>query len=158
MTWARHVACIEGRRNIYRVLVGSHGRKKSLGSPRRRWENNTKMDLQGVGCRTRTELLWLELGIVGGPSWTRLWTLSLKKNAENFLTSWGPVSFSRRTVLHGVSLVVWLRIKTIVNVWFAIASHTVRLCCVIHNVKLINCRQITDYWWIGFVACVLCNL
>ena len=48
-------------------------------------------------------------------------------------------------MLHGVSLVVWLRIKTIVNVWFAIASHTVRLCCVIHNVKLINCRQITDY-------------
>jgi len=26
-------------------------------------------------------------------------------NAKNFLTNWGPVSFSRRTLLHGVS---WL--------------------------------------------------
>ena len=53
---------------MYRVLVGSHGGKRPLGSPRRRWEYNTKMDIQGVGWRTRTELLWLKLGTVGGPS------------------------------------------------------------------------------------------
>jgi len=32
------------------VLVGKPGRKKSLGRPRRRWENNIKMDFQEVGC------------------------------------------------------------------------------------------------------------
>jgi hypothetical protein len=32
--------------------------KKPLGRPRRRWENNIKMDLQEVGCKS-TELIEL---------------------------------------------------------------------------------------------------
>ena len=67
MSWARHVARIEGRRAVYRVLIGSRGGKRPLGNLRRRWEYNNKMGLQGVGWRTRTELLWLKLGTVGGP-------------------------------------------------------------------------------------------
>ena len=39
----------EGR-GVYRVLVGKPGGKRPLGRPRRRWENNVKMDLQEVGC------------------------------------------------------------------------------------------------------------
>jgi len=31
-------------------MVGKSGRKKSLGRPRRRWENNIKMNPKGVGC------------------------------------------------------------------------------------------------------------
>jgi hypothetical protein len=38
----------EGR-GVYRVLVGKPKGKGSLGSPRRRWEYNIKMDLQEVG-------------------------------------------------------------------------------------------------------------
>jgi hypothetical protein len=38
----------EGR-GVNRVLVGKPGGKRSLGRPRRRWENNIKMDLQEVG-------------------------------------------------------------------------------------------------------------
>jgi hypothetical protein len=38
----------EGRR-VYRVLVGKLEGKRPLGRPRRRWENNVKMDLQEVG-------------------------------------------------------------------------------------------------------------
>ena len=38
------------RRAIYRVLVGKPERKRSLGRPRSRWKDNTKMDLQCVGC------------------------------------------------------------------------------------------------------------
>ena len=34
---------------MYRVLVGKPGGKRSLGRPRRRWEDNIKMDLQEVG-------------------------------------------------------------------------------------------------------------
>jgi len=34
----------------YRVLVGEHEGKRPLGRPRRRWEDNIKMDLQEVGC------------------------------------------------------------------------------------------------------------
>ena len=39
----------EGR-GVYRVLVGKPKGKKPLGKPRRRWEDNIKIDLQEVGC------------------------------------------------------------------------------------------------------------
>ena len=35
-------------RGVYRVLVGKPEGKRPLGRPRRRWENNIKMDLQEV--------------------------------------------------------------------------------------------------------------
>jgi hypothetical protein len=38
------------RRDIYRVLVGKCKGKRPLGRPRRRWEDNIKMDLQEVEC------------------------------------------------------------------------------------------------------------
>ena len=34
---------------VHRVLVGKSEGKRSLGRPRRRWEDNIKMDLQGSG-------------------------------------------------------------------------------------------------------------
>jgi hypothetical protein len=37
-------------RGVYRVLVGKPEGKRSLGRPRRRWEDNIRMDLQEVGC------------------------------------------------------------------------------------------------------------
>ena len=36
-------------RGVYRVMVGKPEGKRPLGRPRRRWEDNIKMDLQGVG-------------------------------------------------------------------------------------------------------------
>jgi hypothetical protein len=37
------------RRDVYRVLVGKPEGKRSLGRPRRRWEDSVKMYLQEVG-------------------------------------------------------------------------------------------------------------
>ena len=37
-------------RGVYRVFVGKIDVKRPLGRPRRRWEDNIKMDLQEVGC------------------------------------------------------------------------------------------------------------
>jgi hypothetical protein len=37
------------RRGAYRVLVGKPEGRRPLGRPRRRWEDNIKMDLQEVG-------------------------------------------------------------------------------------------------------------
>ena len=36
-------------RGVHRVLVGKSAGKRPLGRPRRRWEDNIKMDLQEVG-------------------------------------------------------------------------------------------------------------
>ena len=44
-------SCIQG-------LVGKPERKRPLGRPRRRWEDNIKMDIQEVGCG---DMNWIEL-------------------------------------------------------------------------------------------------
>jgi hypothetical protein len=36
-------------RNAYSILVGTPEGKRPLGRPRRRWEDNIKMDLRGIG-------------------------------------------------------------------------------------------------------------
>jgi len=49
MRWVGHVARIVEGRGVYRVLVRKHGGKRPVGRPRRRWEDNIKMDVQEVG-------------------------------------------------------------------------------------------------------------
>jgi len=49
MKWAGHVARMGEDRSVHRVLVGKPEGKRSLWRPRRRWEDNIKMDLQEVG-------------------------------------------------------------------------------------------------------------
>jgi len=58
MRWPGHVARVGERRGVYRVLVGRPGGKRPLGRPRRRWEDNIKMDLQEMGC---AGMDWIEL-------------------------------------------------------------------------------------------------
>jgi hypothetical protein len=58
MRWVGHVARIGESRGIYRVLVGKPEGKRPLGRPRRRWEDNIKMDLQDVRCR---DIDWIKL-------------------------------------------------------------------------------------------------
>ena len=52
------MARMEKGRGVYKVLVGKPEGKRPLGRPRRRWENNIKMDLREVrrGCGD-----WMEL-------------------------------------------------------------------------------------------------
>jgi hypothetical protein len=37
------------KRNAYRILVGKPEGKRPLGRPRRRWEDNTRIDLREIG-------------------------------------------------------------------------------------------------------------
>jgi hypothetical protein len=46
------------RRSLHRVLVGKPEGKRPPGRPRRRWENNIKMDLQEMECGGMD---WIEL-------------------------------------------------------------------------------------------------
>jgi hypothetical protein len=45
-----NVVCTRKRIGEHRILVGKHEGKKPLGRPRRRLEDNVKMDLQEIGC------------------------------------------------------------------------------------------------------------
>jgi len=44
MRWRRHVARVGERRGVYKVSLGKPGGKRPLGRPRRRLEDNIKME------------------------------------------------------------------------------------------------------------------
>jgi len=58
MRWAGHVALMGEGRGVYRVLVGKLVGKRPLVRPRRRWEDNIKIDIEEVGCGSMN---WIEL-------------------------------------------------------------------------------------------------
>jgi hypothetical protein len=58
MRWEGRIARIGERRGVYRILLWKPEGKRPLGRPRRRWEDNIKMDLQEVGCGVMD---WIEL-------------------------------------------------------------------------------------------------
>ena len=103
MRWAGHVARMGEGRVVHRVLVGKPEGKRPLWRPRPRWEDNIKVDLQevGGGCGN-----WMELA-QDRDRWR-----ALVRTVRNLRVpkmqgiSWlaaEPVSFSRRTLLRGVS-------------------------------------------------------
>jgi len=57
--YAGHVTCTGKRGGAYRVLLGKPERKRPLGRPMHRWENNINMKLQ-------------EVGYMGGMDWINL--------------------------------------------------------------------------------------
>jgi hypothetical protein len=46
MKWARRVARMREKRNIYSVFMGKHEGKRRLGGPRRSWPDDTKVGLK----------------------------------------------------------------------------------------------------------------
>ena len=66
MRLAGHVARMGERRSVYRVLVGKPEGKRPRGRPRRRWEDNIKMDLQEVKWGVWDGLSWFRIGTGGG--------------------------------------------------------------------------------------------
>ena len=66
MRWAGHVTRMEEGRGELKVLVGKPERKRPLGRPRRRWEDNIKMDLEEVGRGWGTGWSWLRIWTGGG--------------------------------------------------------------------------------------------
>jgi hypothetical protein len=94
MRWAGYVARMGEGRVVCRGLVGTPERKRPLGRPRRRWEDNIRMDLQEVVCGC---VEWIGL-IQDRERWRVLvsdvMNLRVPYNTGNFLTSCKPDSFS----------------------------------------------------------------
>ena len=79
---------MEKGRGVHKVLVAKPEGKRSLGRPRRRWEDNIKMDLDelGRGCGD-----WMEL-VQDRDRWRALvstvMNFRVPQNAGNFLISY----------------------------------------------------------------------
>jgi hypothetical protein len=58
MRWAGHIARMAEKRNAYRILLGKPEGKRPLGIPRRRWEENIKIELRETGWGGMD---WIEL-------------------------------------------------------------------------------------------------
>jgi hypothetical protein len=58
MRWAGHVARIEEGREVLRVLVEKLEEKRSLGRPKRRWEDGIRMDLRAISW---VSVDWIQL-------------------------------------------------------------------------------------------------
>ena len=49
LRWAAHVARMEEGRSAFKILTSTPAGKRPSGKPRRRWENNIRMDLEEIG-------------------------------------------------------------------------------------------------------------
>jgi hypothetical protein len=88
------------KRNAYRLLVGKPEGKRPLGRKRRRWVNNIKMDLRGIGWGVMD---WIDLA-QDRDQWRSLvitvMNLRVSQNAGKFLSSCTIGGFSRWPQLH----------------------------------------------------------
>ena len=57
---------MEEDRSAFKILTGKPSGKRTLGWPRRRWEDNIRMDLEEVGM-PGIGLIRLRIGIIGEP-------------------------------------------------------------------------------------------
>ena len=49
LRWAGHVARMEEGSSAFKILTGNPIRMRPFGRPRRRWEDNIRMDLEELG-------------------------------------------------------------------------------------------------------------
>ena len=49
LRWAGHEAVREEGRSVFKILTGTPARKRPLGRPRRRCEDNIRMDIKEIG-------------------------------------------------------------------------------------------------------------
>jgi hypothetical protein len=68
LRWAGHVARMEKGSNAFKILTGKPTGKRPLVRPRRRWEDNIRMDFKEIGINTRNiGMIQLWIGIIGEP-------------------------------------------------------------------------------------------
>ena len=58
---------MEEGRSAFKILTGKPTGKRPLGKPRRRWEDNIRMDLGEISINAGIGLIRLMIGIIGEP-------------------------------------------------------------------------------------------
>ena len=58
LRWAGYVARMEEGKSAFKILAGKPAGNRRLRRPRRRWEENIRLDLKEIGINTRN---WVDL-------------------------------------------------------------------------------------------------
>ena len=53
LRWACHVARMEEGRSAFKMSIGTPAGRRPLGRPRRRWEDNIRMNIKEIGINTK---------------------------------------------------------------------------------------------------------
>ena len=77
--WVGHVPRLQEGRSTLKILTGKPTGKTPWGRPRRRWEDNIRMDLEEIGSMRVIGLIRLRIGIIGELLWMRHWTSGFYK-------------------------------------------------------------------------------
>ena len=56
LRWSGHVATMEEGRSALKMSIGKPTGRRPLGRPRRRWEDNIRMDLKEIGINRRNSV------------------------------------------------------------------------------------------------------
>jgi hypothetical protein len=103
--------------------VGKPDGRTLLDKPRRRWEYNIKMDLREIGWGG---VDWIDLA-QDRDRWRALvkavMNLRVSQNLRNFLNSRGPVSFSGRTLLHGIVSTSIIRLCILISIFLCLYTY-----------------------------------
>ena len=64
LRWTGHAARMQEGRSVFKILTGKPTGKRLLGRPRRRWEDNIRMDLKKISINTRNWVDSTRIGII----------------------------------------------------------------------------------------------
>jgi hypothetical protein len=103
MRCTQNVVFLWAKRNANTNLMETPEGKRPLGRPRRRWEDNIKMDVREIGWDAMD---WIDLA-QDRDKWrapvNTVMKIRVPQNIGKFLSSCATGGFSRRSQLHGVS-------------------------------------------------------
>ena len=60
LRWAGHVARMEEGRSAFKILTGKPTGMRPLARPRRRWEDNIRMDLEEISINAGNWVDWVQ--------------------------------------------------------------------------------------------------
>lgn len=109
LIWVGYVACLEEMRKSFKMLW-ENVKATPLVRPKSSWKDNTQLDFKDIGCEV-VDCIYRAYR----DCWKVVMNLQALWKRWNFLTSWTVSIFSRRTLLH----------------WISVLSPMCSACCVI---------------------------
>jgi hypothetical protein len=98
IVWAEHVACMEKKKNAYRVLM-----EKPEGRSRSRWKENIIIDVKEMTSQNMNRIGLVQYGEKRLAVVNTVMIIQVPQSEGSLLSSSETISFLRQTLHHGIS-------------------------------------------------------